>query len=572
MVNQLSQNHPVTLRGIQVPDLGLGGQAPTLLHRMDEDPIAGVLSDLLKPTLADIASSEITNSPNTDDPWKFYQPIHRVFHLVLLEAVCDPYESADFQPRLDPQKIESAGLVLRRQAIDREGVPMTDSAGAPLLEGWRTLTPKSTTSTARITGWVDIPTERYRQDPTQPQPLGYTPLPIAPNQIGGQTSGQANVRTSVTSSARRITLHPSQVATLEDVIETAYTEHTTPLFIAPPEVCDRLKKTILYGLVPLTSSAVSQSQDTDTAFDIDFIKSHLNPFLRASATLPAVPFAGQSLTGITAAKYSRENEDFRLFLSLLRQLAVEFEFNQADPITKDLPPRSAAILDTLNRISLKYGSDANPAGNALRATAEILLDPQGTSRITLPTEWGTISTAVETVLANQVKAILDRRLGVSNPQIRQFDEPDRSYQLSAFIRVRRPDGCPAQIHWSKASELFTIRPWYDNSPAPPTQVPLPDLLGDRSLLKKLKPNIAFGVPASLFDEIEGMTLQDLLDGKKPASGGLGIGWICGFNIPIITICAFIVLNIFLVLLNFIFGWLPFIKICVPIPQRSQGGN
>mgnify|MGYP001801482884 CR=1 FL=1 len=144
--------------------------------------------------------------------------------------------------------------------------------------------------------------------------------------------------------------------------------------------------------------------------------------------------------------------------------------------------------------------------------------------------------------------------------------------MSAFIRVRRPDGCPPQIHWSEPSEPFTIRPWYDNSLAPPVQVPLPDLLSDKNLLKQLKPNVAFNIPAGLFNQIEGMTLQDLLEGKKPASGGLGIGWICGFNIPIITICAFIVLNIFLVLLNFIFGWLPFIKICVPIPQRNQGGN
>ncbi len=39
------------------------------------------------------------------------------------------------------------------------------------------------------------------------------------------------------------------------------------------------------------------------------------------------------------------------------------------------------------------------------------------------------------------------------------------------------------------------------------------------------------------------TLGDLALGKGP-SAGPAISWICGFNIPIITICAFIVLNIF----------------------------
>jgi hypothetical protein len=51
-------------------------------------------------------------------------------------------------------------------------------------------------------------------------------------------------------------------------------------------------------------------------------------------------------------------------------------------------------------------------------------------------------------------------------------------------------------------------------------------------------------------------------------GGLKLDWICGFNIPLITICAFFVLSIFLSLLNIIFFWLPFIKICIPFPSPS----
>jgi hypothetical protein len=41
--------------------------------------------------------------------------------------------------------------------------------------------------------------------------------------------------------------------------------------------------------------------------------------------------------------------------------------------------------------------------------------------------------------------------------------------------------------------------------------------------------------------------------------------ICSFSIPIITLCALIVLMIFLSLLNIIFWWMPFLKICFPIP-------
>lgn len=563
MVNSLSRNqprsHPVKLQGLQKAELGLSGPQPTLLLRLDDDPIAGLLADLLKPSLDAIARTHVTQF---SDPWQFYQPIHRAFHLVVVEAICDPYTTPDFQPRLDPQKIESAGLVIRRK--------ITDSKGNKIVEGWRTLTATSTSSTAQIEGWRTLTEAHREQDPDQAQAIGYTPAMV---------SAKSNAL-----AGRRLTLHPTQVSSLKDAIETAYTERTMPLFVAPPEVCDRHSKTILYGLVPLTSSAVSQSQNAETAFDLDFVTAHLNPFLQSSSkgasssqAVPTVPLAGQTLNGITAAQRSKDNDDFRSFLSLIRQAAIEFEFNKAEPSSSQLSGDSRKIFDILNKIKLTYGITKRPAGQAL-FDARSLLDSNSKQSVTLPDKWGSVSPALESELSNTVKRLLDSRLGISNPQLRQFDEqsgvPNHSYHVRAFIRVRRPDDCPPQLEWSDPSEPFTIRPWYDNSPAPPVQVPLPDLLGDRTLLKKLKPNVTFDVPASLFDSIEGMSLQDLLDGKKPASGGLGIGWICGFNIPIITICAFIVLNIFLVLLNFIFGWLPFIKVCVPIPQRTpeSGGN
>ena len=62
-----------------------------------------------------------------------------------------------------------------------------------------------------------------------------------------------------------------------------------------------------------------------------------------------------------------------------------------------------------------------------------------------------------------------------------------------------------------------------------------------------------------------LNLQGLLDGKAEKRVGIKFGMICGFSIPIITLCAFIVLQIFLVLLHILFFWLPFVRICIPIP-------
>ena len=52
---------------------------------------------------------------------------------------------------------------------------------------------------------------------------------------------------------------------------------------------------------------------------------------------------------------------------------------------------------------------------------------------------------------------------------------------------------------------------------------------------------------------------------------LTAGLVCSFAIPTITICAFIVLNIFLSLFDLIFRWMAFIKICIPIPLPKKGG-
>jgi hypothetical protein len=65
-----------------------------------------------------------------------------------------------------------------------------------------------------------------------------------------------------------------------------------------------------------------------------------------------------------------------------------------------------------------------------------------------------------------------------------------------------------------------------------------------------------------------LNLQGLLDGEVKKKAGK-FGMICGFSIPLITICAFIVLQIFLVLLHLAFFWLPFIRICIPFPAVTS---
>jgi hypothetical protein len=84
-----------------------------------------------------------------------------------------------------------------------------------------------------------------------------------------------------------------------------------------------------------------------------------------------------------------------------------------------------------------------------------------------------------------------------------------------------------------------------------------------------------GVSFVLSDELrkqmaraEQVGMQGLLDGNE-GSGGFDLGVICSFSIPIITICALILLIIIVQLLNIVFWWLPLFRICLPIPVKAK---
>lgn len=59
---------------------------------------------------------------------------------------------------------------------------------------------------------------------------------------------------------------------------------------------------------------------------------------------------------------------------------------------------------------------------------------------------------------------------------------------------------------------------------------------------------------------------DIGDGGGCKGGGAEIGMICSLSIPIITLCALILLIIIVSLLDFIFRWMPWFIACFPLPK------
>ena len=145
---------------------------------------------------------------------------------------------------------------------------------------------------------------------------------------------------------------------------------------------------------------------------------------------------------------------------------------------------------------------------------------------------------------------------------------DQRYRVRCVYS--RPDRCcgPTQI-LSLPSPIFQIAALYD--PAAPTRdvrIPLPSDISIAAL-RSFKKNVSFPFSAELNKKANQVSdLGKLIKGES-GDGGIGIGFICSLSIPTITICASLVLMLFLGLFNIAFFWMPFIRICIPYP-KSKG--
>lgn len=155
----------------------------------------------------------------------------------------------------------------------------------------------------------------------------------------------------------------------------------------------------------------------------------------------------------------------------------------------------------------------------------------------------------------------------TGPAQPKFDAGRNRRYVIRCVYLRRD--CPSVA--SAPSEAFAVAPVHDpDAPARTIRIPMPI---DVSVggLRKFKKNVGFVLSAGLNAKVQslsGKKLKDIDDGNVSA-GGVGLGEICTFALPIITLCAMIVLFIFLVLLNIVFFWMPLLKICFPIPKEES---
>jgi hypothetical protein len=146
---------------------------------------------------------------------------------------------------------------------------------------------------------------------------------------------------------------------------------------------------------------------------------------------------------------------------------------------------------------------------------------------------------------------------------------DSLYAVWCWARVAGRDKCETEtIVWTLGSEPFSIAEPTDILGAKPATVQLPDiprLIRDipRMAKARAKPFAAFAAPPN----------SSYITGEEPGDTkrAWGIGWICSFGIPVLTICAFILFSIIFSILILIpgFFWMLLLKFCIPIPVPKK---
>ena len=138
----------------------------------------------------------------------------------------------------------------------------------------------------------------------------------------------------------------------------------------------------------------------------------------------------------------------------------------------------------------------------------------------------------------------------------RFNATD-TYEIRVVARLA-DDRCPGPLTWSAPSESFRLASFYDPQGCQqrPTEVQLPDFA-------ELEASTA--LPSVRMNTPDQSSLVFPKNGEIPKSGSVGGGEICFFSIPLITIVAMFVLNIFLPIVLFVFQlwWMLKLRLCIP---------
>ncbi len=204
-----------------------------------------------------------------------------------------------------------------------------------------------------------------------------------------------------------------------------------------------------------------------------------------------------------------------------------------------------------------------------------------------PVEW---AEAQFELLVSKVRAALDdnkEKYG-EGPEVAMAMQTTEIREGEWFVircAYERPNCGP--LHpavMSQPTRPFQLASFFDpDAPARPIRIPMPLDISPAGL-RKFNKNAGFVISDMFCGQLKRMrklTFGDLVLSVLPwpfhkdlpdpgttgpcKKGGNSLGMICSLSIPIVTICAFILLLIMVLLFDFFFRWIPYLFVCLPIP-------
>lgn len=163
----------------------------------------------------------------------------------------------------------------------------------------------------------------------------------------------------------------------------------------------------------------------------------------------------------------------------------------------------------------------------------------------------------DTLLLRGGRAMLAIEDGLALPRFGQGD--DDAFFVVPFVRWQDECGCE-QIHWGQQGSIdFRVVSPFDPEAQRPRAVILPGL---SDIKRGAAKGVTLVVPKSVAE-----LLRKIKPDMKMEQGGpgnpTGLCWNFSLSIPVVTICAFVLLMVVMNLLNLIFRWLPWAFLALP---------
>jgi hypothetical protein len=565
---------------------------PALLQ-FDEDDFMGELQRVLSDEPGDLSGKLATNSEEAQGeeagaPLSFYQPAHKRYYLVTASLVCRERGLPD--RAVDTTNEERAAFVLRRLVTTEEVGEETTREYGWTGSAWKP---------------VHDPGEGVAEEE---KPVKMFPKSYRPQAGVAQMKGDRRVWAGLIPAGKRETFETAPVLPGEEI---GTPEEQFDLDVRTNGAVPRGRAPEVFGKTggdgETSNEGEAEAAESSGALSLPEKGNELSDPRKTKfdvRVLGAFRKVHESLTEPGSEVGRDDVRDPLVFawLDLWEFLGEHFpDVQQAiaddDPVGTGDPD----VLRVLDAIDVRGMGDWETATDALRAVAKHRSDVEsgtldGVLKVDdLPSEdleddaeGNDLVGVLNNILAEKVldvegdeealkKAVNDGLGALEDPSTLTGDlKPPATDPVGVGRYVvrcvyKRPHCPPPERTWvSRRSEVFQLASFFDaGAPARDVNITLPSAAMED--LRNTSKSVSLVFTEELrrqAERVQELTISELDDGKVGEAPKVNIGMICSLSIPIITICALILLLVIVVVLNIVFWWLPFFKICFPIPTSD----